>query len=74
MKVLIACLLLFLTFAECPDHDSKVTSLDAFNPSYTFPCMYAGWLTIKDDFAMFYWFFRHKDESKTSKKPLIVWI
>jgi vitellogenic carboxypeptidase-like protein len=52
----------------------SVSDLDAFNYSYTFPCMYSGFVKTDElqDTNMYYMFFR--DEALSITAPLIIWL
>lgn len=51
-----------------------ITKLKNFDPRYTFPCMYSGFVEVEPETNsnLFYWFFR--DEKQSNDAPLVFWI
>ena len=52
----------------------KVLALEKFNPVYSFPCMYSGFVPVDllTDSHLFYWFYR--DEALSDDAPLLLWL
>ena len=72
-------LVIFICIAlaeSCPKNIHSVDSLPGASGSIH-PCQYAGYLDVrnatkfpKETHKLFYWFFRHSDQSK----PLVIWM